>query len=716
VVKVTPGGTPTTVVSGLNNPQDVAVDSQGNLFIADTGNSQVVEVTPDGTPIPVGPGFDAPFGVAVDGQDNVFIADPLTTLVTEVTKSGDEIPISYGLSLPFGVAVDGQGNVFIADPADQLVEEVPPIGTPTSFGFSGFFSAPVSVAVDGHGALFVAAPGGVVQVNPDGSQITVASDIAHPRGVAVDGQGNVFIADPNNNQVVKAAPGLTLTVSQATPTVSVNPVNLTYGTALDNSQLSGTATVDVSGNPVTVDGTFTYSSAAGTVLGAGNGQSVAVTFTPSDGTDYATVSTTMTVNVAQATPSVQVTDAGGPYNQSPFAATATVAGVDGVAGSSLEGVTPTLTYFAGSTAGGTALTGVPTLPGTYTVKAAFTGSADYAAACATTTFTIQTPTTSISGPTLGVPGQPLTYTFTVTGPTQGITFTVTYGDGTSLTTSAGGPSVTVTHPYTGTGTFTIQVTATDTNGVVSQLAKQQVKMTAAALETDPTDPTKTALYVGGTTGADTIVIKPADAKGTVNARIGTASLGNFKPTGHIIVYGQAGDDTIKLQTATIKGVTVSVSTPAFLFGGDGNDLLDASGSTANNVLEGGAGNDTLKGGSGRDLLVGGTGADVLHGNGGDDILIGGTTDYDSNLAALAAIMAEWGRTDADYTTRINHLNGTLGGGLNGGYVLTANTVHDDAASDTLYGEGGNDWFFAHLSGTTKDKVKDLAAGEALTGL
>ena len=158
-----------------------------------------------------------------------------------------------------------------------------------------------------------------------------------------------------------------------------------------------------------------------------------------------------------------------------------------------------------------------------------------------------------------------------------------------------------------------------------------------------------------------------------------------------------------------------MGTPAFLFGDDGKDTLDASGSSANNVLHGGAGNDNLKAGSGRDLLIGGLGADVLQGNAGDDILIGGTTDYDGNLAALNAVMAEWGRTDADYQARVNHLNGTLGGGLNGGLLLTASTVHDDAASDTLSGGAGMDWFFALLSGTNKDVIKDWAS-EVVTGL
>src|SRR5262249_16055593 len=68
--------------------------------------------------------------------------------------------------------------------------------------------------------------------------------------------------------------------------------------------------------------------------------------------------------IGPATPTVSVSDASGLYNQNPFAATATVAGVGGSSESSLEGVTPTLKYYKGSTASGTALTGAPTRPGT----------------------------------------------------------------------------------------------------------------------------------------------------------------------------------------------------------------------------------------------------------------------------------------------------------------------------------------------------------------
>ena len=88
----------------------------------------------------------------------------------------------------------------------------------------------------------------------------------------------------------------TVNVAQANPTVTVNPVSITAsGSLLDNYQLSGTAMFTVGGSMVSVPGAFAYV-AAGSVATIGDGQTEAVTFTPSDTTDYATVSTSVTVN------------------------------------------------------------------------------------------------------------------------------------------------------------------------------------------------------------------------------------------------------------------------------------------------------------------------------------------------------------------------------------------------------------------------------------
>jgi Ca2+-binding RTX toxin-like protein len=158
-----------------------------------------------------------------------------------------------------------------------------------------------------------------------------------------------------------------------------------------------------------------------------------------------------------------------------------------------------------------------------------------------------------------------------------------------------------------------------------------------------------------------------------------------------------------------------LAVPAYIFGDGGNDNLDAGGSNANNVVVGGSGNDKLFGGAGRDILIGGVGEDVLRAGVGGDIMIGESTDYDSNIGALTALLAEWGRTDIGYNARVGHLQG-LAGGLNGPYVLTNATVHNDAVSDDLFGGAGEDWFFARLTGTNPDRIKKQDAGETVTVL
>ena len=78
-------------------------------------------------------------------------------------------------------------------------------------------------------------------------------------------------------------------------------------------------------------------------------------------------------------------------------------------------------------------------------------------------------------------------------------------------------------------------------------------------------------------------------------------------------------------------------------------------------------------------------------------MIGGSTSYDTNTAALAAILAEWDSTAAEtYQQRINEITGAVSGGLNGSYDLNSSTVHHASSAVTLVGGTGTafDWFFA----------------------
>jgi len=137
---------------------------------------------------------------------------------------------------------------------------------------------------------------------------------------------------------------------------------------------------------------------------------------------------------------------------------------------------------------------------------------------------------------------------------------------------------------------------------------------------------------------------------------------------------------------------------------------------------GGEGDDLLVGGAGRDLLIGGIASDRIVGNAEDDVLIGGTTAFDFNDAALAAILGEW-TSDHDYTTRVMNLGGIdhdeFDQRLNGDFFLRMEeldglpvTVFDDEAKDVMTGCAGIDWFLATLeTGEINDKVTDLGDEE-----
>jgi hypothetical protein len=141
---------------------------------------------------------------------------------------------------------------------------------------------------DGQNAL----PGTLVYTSATGS-------IPHA-GSGQSEQVTFMPADPTD--YAAAFSTVKLNVAQATPSVTVTPVNIIPGTALAGGQLGGTVTSTFDGSTVNIPGIFTYTTNAGVVLNAGIGQIENVTFTPDDTTDYSTVASSVIVNVAQTSP------------------------------------------------------------------------------------------------------------------------------------------------------------------------------------------------------------------------------------------------------------------------------------------------------------------------------------------------------------------------------------------------------------------------------
>jgi Ca2+-binding RTX toxin-like protein len=236
-------------------------------------------------------------------------------------------------------------------------------------------------------------------------------------------------------------------------------------------------------------------------------------------------------------------------------------------------------------------------------------------------------------------------------------------------------------------------------------ATTKVCDSTASLHASAADPTKMDLVITGSSKNDTILVDPASG-GKVSVKINGKSLGSFSPTNNIVVYGRSGNDTVTVHP--------QVNRTAILFGGTGNDKLQAG--AGNSVLAGGDGIDNLIAGAGRNIVIGGKGANTLNGNLGDNVLVGGSTSFDASQAALEKLLAEWSRTDAAYSIRVDHLRGTLTGGLNDSFALNSTTVVDNESVDKLLAGLGTDWFLADTLGSDADQLPPLQAGELVNAI
>ncbi len=271
----------------LNYPQGVAVDSSGNIYIADTLNNRIRKVVPpggrqshhvittvagNGTQSYSGDGQPAtsaelnyPQGVAVDSSGNIYIADARNNRIRKVTVAtgiiatvagngisgygGDGHPATNAeLAHPSGVALDSDGNIYIADWLNNCIRKVTVstgiISTVAGNGTQGYrgdggpatnaeLASPSGVALDS-GNIYIAeqmgsrirkvtvATGIIATVAGNGtfgysgdSGPATSAELSQPAGVAVDSSGNIYIADQYNYRIrkVTVSTGIITTVA-----------------------------------------------------------------------------------------------------------------------------------------------------------------------------------------------------------------------------------------------------------------------------------------------------------------------------------------------------------------------------------------------------------------------------------------------------------------------------------------------------------------------
>ena len=295
----------------LNNPTGVAVDSSGNLYIADSGNNLVRKVA-NGTITTfagnnsAGAGYSGdggtatngqlnnPVGVAVDASGNVYIADAGNNAVRQV-GGGNIITAAVGFTHPDGVAIDSSGNLYVADTVARRIVKysggvyttVAGTGQPAFGGDDGpgplaSLNAPMGLAVDASGNVYIADTlnGRIRKLTPSGTITTIAGTGAlyfsgdggpatqaamyFPRGVAVDPSGNIYVADTANS-VVRQLQGGALPVVSANgvvnaasfaPQISPGALATVFGSnfALRNASANAPLPLSLAGISVSVNG------------------------------------------------------------------------------------------------------------------------------------------------------------------------------------------------------------------------------------------------------------------------------------------------------------------------------------------------------------------------------------------------------------------------------------------------------------------------------
>ena len=306
----------------LSSMRGIAFDSSDNMYIATQGQSYIrmvnaqtgiiTTIAGNGNNGESGNGLVAidaevePYSVAADAIGNVYFGttrqvrkvDATTGVISAAVGigyggySGDGgSPLTATTCSDYAVAMDAAGNLYVGDGCGYAVRKVTfnlPAPAPTFDPPAGAYTGPQSVTISD------TAPDATIYYTTDGSNPTKNSN-TYSGSITVPAGSEtikaIAVASGYGQSPIGSA---AYTVTPATPVITwAAPAAITYGTALSAAQLNASASVP---------GTFAYSPAAGTMPSAGS-QTLSVTFTPTDTTDYttATDSVMFTVNTAPLT-------------------------------------------------------------------------------------------------------------------------------------------------------------------------------------------------------------------------------------------------------------------------------------------------------------------------------------------------------------------------------------------------------------------------------
>ena len=243
--------------AAFDTPSALAIDRLGNLYVADTGNNAIRKVAPDGSVSTLAGGgepgyldgvgraarFNGPVGVAVDREGNVYVADTYNDRIRRIARDGTVTTVAgsgtpgsldgpgaaAAFDTPSAIVVDRHGVLFVADTGNDAIRRIDKDGAVTTLAVPvedaqtpALLRRPVALALTHDGFLYIGGAGGrIVQRAPDGNyhaladadrppQASYASDgsvrLYAPRGIALRPDGSLVVTDGQALQVFALAP------------------------------------------------------------------------------------------------------------------------------------------------------------------------------------------------------------------------------------------------------------------------------------------------------------------------------------------------------------------------------------------------------------------------------------------------------------------------------------------------------------------------------
>lgn len=246
------------IVAKFSFPWKSAVDAQGNIYVADRDNHRIRKIAADGTVSTLagstagyaeGNGaaakFNQPLDVAVDKDGNVYVADNLNHRIRRITPAGEVTTLAGSASgykdgqgaaasftNPSGIAVDNNGTVYVADRLNHRIRSITPAGLVSTLAGAGTvgsvdgeaaaakFNQPYGVAVNDKGMVVIGdLTNNLIRLVHEGKVTTLAGTLSgytdgpgtgarfsQPTDVEIDADGNVYVADLGNNRIRRIVP------------------------------------------------------------------------------------------------------------------------------------------------------------------------------------------------------------------------------------------------------------------------------------------------------------------------------------------------------------------------------------------------------------------------------------------------------------------------------------------------------------------------------